>query len=352
MADDKLVPTKKELKQAVKEVEKELKDAEKDFVKQVLAAKPELVQTLRDAGFDNARIEKWVAELALMSGLTETDMVRIAEPIAAPPVPVSAARRQLTLWRHQISHWWHHGKGLRRLIYGSGWTILLYQAVTKSALGWVGWALGLLVLGMKLRVVVGEMDPKHLPMLQRTLDERQILLKKLLHTLQLWGDTKPHDHELEAFQVDCLKLIVSLVRDHRSDLRGKQIFANLLVRRGADRVFVIARADDTREVPKEYAQQQVTVAWEAFVTGLPHMAGDLYAEAPSTTPGKSYHSVLAIPVKLQNEVLAVVSIDSEMKHHFHKYFDDLQTLLGPYVQLLASALTQDHDRNQPKALTE
>lgn len=309
-------------------------------------ARENLIRSLRGAGFDEAKVQEWVRLVETeMPDLPKDEIVAFTKAGELGAAPVSPTRRQLTIWRHSLSHWWNHGKGVSRLIYASAWGTLLYQTVTKSALGLVGWVIGLVVLYMKLRVVIGEMDPKHLPMFQRTLDERQLLLKKLLHSMQLWGEQAPTVRELENFEVDCLRLIVSLVRDHRSDLHGKKIFANLMVERG-DSVLVIARADDNRDVPKAYAREQVSIACSAFETGLPKMTGDVYADAPNTERGKSYSSVLAIPVKIRNQVLAVVSIDSELKYHFYNYFDELENLLGPYIQILASALLADHDNSR------
>jgi hypothetical protein len=172
------------------------------------------------------------------------------------------------------------------------------------------------------------------------------MLKNLIATLQQWQTEPPSsEDQLRAFQLDVLRLVASLIRDHRSDLGGRKVFVNLIVRTG-DGVEVVARATDNRTVPKRYSKEECSIAWKALETGLPQMAGDLYVDAPRSPPGKSYKSVLALPVKLRDRVLAVVSIDSELRHHFSGHFDTLLTLLAPYVQLVASGIAVDHDTQQ------
>jgi hypothetical protein len=298
---------------------------------------PELEREMREAGFDEDRVQQWLRRLAPMVNVPETSLVALAKP-EAQRVTVSPTRRQLTIWRHQVSHWWNHGGGIFRVIYGIGWLTLLGKAIAAAAVGWMGYALGLVVLLGKLKFVIGEWSPRHLPLLQRTNITRQLLLKKLMEKLQRWHLDPPNAFQLREFQTDSLKLIVTLVRDHRSDLDGRRIFANLLVRKGEDAIWVIARADDTRLVPKAYSRTECSIAWRAFETGVSQESGDVYEEEPHTELGKTYNSVFAIPVKLNHQVVAVVSIDSDLKHHFYKFKDELQNLVGPYVQLLASTL--------------
>jgi len=318
--------------------------------KQILDAHPAVVSTLRETGMSDAKIFDWICKLAPLN-LRDEELLKISEASADAPLPVSATKRQLTIWRHQLSHWFTHGKGLQRLIYAGLWLSLLWGAVMKSGLGWFGYVAGLIVLGMKLKVLIGENDPKHLPLLQRTQNERSLMLRSLLEREQQWRSVKPSRDQLRKFQVDALHAIALLVRDHRADLGGKRIFVNLIVQQG-DGVEVIARANDNRPVPTRYTREQCSIAWAAFVTGVPQLTGDLYAEARQTALGKKYNSVLALPVRLRDAVLAVVSIDSELKHHFHGHFDDLQTWLGPYVQLIASSLLEDHDTPQLPPSTE
>jgi len=331
-------PSRKERRAATKAKEAE----DRAFRKAVFDAHPEVVTTARQAGLNDDKIYKWILKLAPLK-IGDTELVQIGGRSIDTPMPVSATRRQLMIWRHQIAHWWHHGKGFQRLVYGGLWISVLWKAVVAAGL-W-GKIAGAIVCAMKFKVVIGEIDPRHMPLFWRTLNERQLMLKNLVTTLQQWGGVRPNPDQRRAFQVDVLKLVASLVRDHRADLGGKKIFVNLIVRVGDD-VEVIARANDNRTVPMRYTKYQCSIAWKALETGVPQLTGDLYADAPKTTPGKSYQSVLALPVKLRNRVLAVVSIDSELKHHFYSHFDKLQTLLGPYVQLIASAIDEDHDNQR------
>lgn len=332
--------TRKERRAAEKAKEAE----ERALKKAVLESHPEVVAAAREAGLSDDKIFTWILKLAPLK-IGDTELVQIGERGIDTPAPISATRRQLIIWRHQIAHWWHHGKALQRLIYGGLWISLLWNAVMKAGLGLFGYIAGIIVLGSKLKVVIGELDPKHMPLFWRSLNERQLMLKNIVTVLQQWRTAPPNADQRRAFQVDVLRLIASLVRDHRADLGGKKIFVNLIVRAG-DGVEVIARASDNRTVPMRYTRDQCSIAWKAFETGVPQMTGDVYVDAPRTGPGKSYKSVLALPVKLRDRVLAVVSIDSELRHHFHSHFDKLQTLLGPYVQLIASAFDEDHDNQR------
>jgi hypothetical protein len=114
---------------------------------------------------------------------------------------------------------------------------------------------------------------------------------------------------------------------------------------------VIARSDDKRPVPKTYSAEECSIVWSAINTGAPQATGDVHSDAPKTGRGKSYQSILALPVRLKNQVLGAVSIDSEAAYHFEGFEDDLEVNLAPYVQLLAivlarevaKALPQDHD---------
>jgi len=308
-----------------------------------IASHPELVAAAREAGLDDDKIAAWLQKLAPIA-IGDAELVKIGEPEADAPVAMSATRRLLAIRRHQLAHWLVHGKGVTRLFYGGFWLTLLWGAVMKSGLGWWGYVSGAVVLGVKLSSVIGEMGPKNLPLFQRTQNERSLLVKTLLERVQQWTSVKPTADQLRQFQVDALRVIALLVRDHRADLGGRRIFVSLLVTAG-DRVEVIARANDNRPVPMQYTKEQCSIAWEAFTTGVPQVTGDLRVDAPDTAEDKAYQSVMAIPVKLRDRVLAVVSIDSELRHHFHGHFDDLQTWLGPYVQLVASALIERHDRN-------
>ena len=72
------------------------------------------------------------------------------------------------------------------------------------------------------------------------------------------------------------------------------------------------------------------------------MVGDLYRELPGTPPGKSYKSILVIPVYLGDEVVGAVSIDSSKAYHFDSSARDLVHFLMPYIALLAWTLDTGH----------
>lgn len=114
------------------------------------------------------------------------------------------------------------------------------------------------------------------------------------------------------------------------------------MRRG-DQIIVVGRSDPHRPTPKVYSRAQCLLVWNAIETGETQITGDLYADFPTTIPGKKYKSVLVLPVRFRGAVLGAVSIDSPETFHFHLNFDDLQVHLSPYVQLLAVTLLNVHD---------
>jgi GAF domain-containing protein len=148
--------------------------------------------------------------------------------------------------------------------------------------------------------------------------------------------------------VSVLHLIASYVRDHRSDLKGRRVFVNLLVR-SAERIDVIARSDAKRPLPQSYGPEECSIACAAIDTGAPQVTGDVYRDAPKTKEGKPYKSILALPIILERQVLGAVSIDSKEPYHFEGHVEDLEVQLAPYVQLLAptlvvaAAVAKDHD---------
>jgi hypothetical protein len=186
-------------------------------------------------------------------------------------------------------------------------------------------------------------------LLRSNYDERKLAFQKLIHTMQQWFVEPPTTREVARFQQDALQLIALYVRDHRYDLKRKQIFVNLMVQRG-EQVVVIRRADpETRPVPQAYASHECTLVWEAIRGRRAQVTGDVYEQFPGTRPNKPYNSIIVLPVFLGARVVGAVSIDSEAKYHFDRYFEELQTALAPYVQLLATTLSEDHDTGVPEA---
>lgn len=262
-------------------------------------------------------------------------------------------RKQWNIWRHEITRWWNHRNPLTRVVYGTSWLALLVGAAIqagKGALGWPSAVLACVLVFIKLKSRLTELDPDHMKDLKRTHAERQLLLGKLIHTAQRWSIDPPSKAERREYQQDALRLITSYMRDHSSDLKGKLVFVNLLQQTGPGTVMVIGRSDANRPFPKLYRAEQCSLVWEALQTGVPQVTGDVYVDAPATPPGKRYHSIMVLPVKLRDRVLAAVSIDSEARHHFDRYFDRLKEELSPYVQLIAISLSWDHDTSTSKAL--
>jgi hypothetical protein len=301
---------------------------------------PECEHVLREKGFAENAIQEWLQKLSTF-GLSDEQLVQLVLGQPLSGIVPSKWSKQLTLMRHRFSHLLNHGRLSVRLLYVGSWSTLLLGAILKAGLGWWGWLTGLIVLVIKLRSLWREIDPVHLPVLQRTHNERNYLLERLILTIQLWqrSGSPPNSREIDAFRVDVLKLIASYARDHRSDLAGKSIFVNLLVRQG-DRIAVIARSDTNRQVPQLYSPEECSVAWATFQDGQPHACGDLQREHPNGSANKRYKSILTVAIKLNHRVLGVVSIDSESAYHFEGYERSLPLALAPYVQLLASSLNE------------
>lgn len=302
-------------------------------------ALPRVDKALLDAGFSPEERDEWMRRLGQIldvSDVSEDEVVSLVTGDLAPHTH-SYLRRQLNIWRHELARWWNHRNPLVRLVYGVGWLVVLVGAAVQSGLSVAGYITAGAVLMVKVWTSLQELDPKHLPALRRGRTERQLLLEKLVHTTVVWLSRPPSPRELREFQQDVLGLIASYVRDHRSDLKGRKIFVNLLVPDG-DGLTVIARSDDQRPVPQRYAPDECLVMWKALHTGRAQCSGDIYEDCPKTPKGKPYRSVLAIPIKLDKRVVGGVSVDSAAKYHFDRYVDELQVELAPYVQLLAVTL--------------
>ncbi|MEO8844578.1 MAG: GAF domain-containing protein [Kofleriaceae bacterium] len=263
--------------------------------------------------------------------------------ISAPPPSLVAKtkrhiRRELTIRWHQIVRAWSFEHPVKRLIYAVAYLWLPVKAALRLGFGLHEIiAAGILIVA-KGRKVLMDFDPDHIKAIRRNYSERKLQLVSLLHTVQQWKLVEPNDREVLKFQTDALVLIASYIRDHRSDVKGKKLFANLLVKDGIEHVKVIARADNNRPIGQRYTRDECTLVWGAFESRSAQMTGNLQEAIPSTPLDKKYKSILTLPIIFRDEVVGVVSIDSEEKYHFDGYFEELPTHLGPYVQLLASSL--------------
>lgn len=320
---------------------------------------PRCAALLRSVGYSELDIQKWLLSLSRIS-LGDEQLVRLIQGESLSTIVPSPTKKRFVIWRHQFAHLLHHKKLSHRLLYSLSWAGLLFGAMFKSGLGTWGYLGGAIVLAFKLRGFWKELDPVHLPLLHRTMNERNLRLRSLVYRLQLWFQNAPSQHEIETFRTDVLQLVASYVRDHRSDLQGRKVFVNLLVAGPSDTVTVVSRSDELREVPKTYTPEECSVVWKVLQTGIPQVCGDLQIEHPGpSSSGKKYKSILALPIKLGHQVLGAVSIDSEEAHHFEAHDHALSEELAPYVQLLASAVgipiaiatSEDHDTDaSPKEL--
>lgn len=228
-------------------------------------------------------------------------------------------------------------------VFAPGWKAQLLQTVAQvvlvalPAIG-MGWKYGFYYTGAWALFWFyrswAQSTPRALAMLNRNDAERQLQLGSLIEML-LRNDLAPA--EVRAFQQRALQLIVSYVRDHRSDLSATEIFANLLVEDGVD-MRVVARDRQHRVTSLRHPKKD-SIAWKAVSTGEIQFTGDVYHDYPTTLPGKPYRSILAIPVVLDGKVLGTVSIDSSREHHFDGAVDRMAQHLLPFVTLLSWTLS-------------
>lgn len=156
------------------------------------------------------------------------------------------------------------------------------------------------------------------------------LLKKLMYRERMSAT------EVTLFQEETLQLIASYVRGFRADLRGTEIFTNLVIEDGDDLV-VVARDRDHRQPAARYPKADM-VAWEAIQTGEAAVVGDLQAQIPHVGAKKRYRSILSVPIFGPQGVVGAVSIDSLRPHDFDSECDKLVSGLAPYVCLLGWTL--------------
>ena len=77
-------------------------------------------------------------------------------------------------------------------------------------------------------------------------------------------------------------------------------------------------------------------ATQVFEDGRARVLGDLRAAYPGER--KPYRSILALPVRSNDRVLAVVSIDSARPYHFDLEYQELERYVAPYLALLEWSL--------------
>jgi hypothetical protein len=338
---------KKAAKMAAKEAARREKAAKAAALAALEKERPKLAAILKDLPWFTPEVRATWLERFKSTALTEEEVLAIVAPPKEPKASKrrSTLRERLIVARHGIRRWFRSQHLLFRLMYTAGWLYLLISSASKGA-----WSrltilsVAFVVIG-KTRFVMRDMHPKNMQIVDRGYNERKLLLQNVLETAQRWYATPPTTAEIDRYRRDALTLVAAYVRDHRARFGSREILANLCVRDG-DQIVVIGRSDGLRPVPKSYARDECTLVAKAIETGEPQLTGDLYGEFPNTIPGKSYSSILVLPVWYDGAVVAAVSIDSQEKYHFHLDFDGLQIHLSPYVQLLALALpkTQDEKR--------
>ncbi|MEJ7596788.1 MAG: GAF domain-containing protein [Kofleriaceae bacterium] len=321
---------------------------------------PRLRAALAADTSDEEAVSREIRNLARMPiGEDELLALLFPEPVGDTKLakrPTTPLRRQVIVWRHELTRWWKHKNPAIRIVYGTSWLALLATTTFASVLPWwVAYPLAAVVIGIKMKSRLGELDPDHMRDLKRTHMARQLQLWELINIAQQWIGSPPSTRERNDYRDKVLALIVSYMRDHSADPKKRTIFVNLVEHVGGNVVSVIARSDANRPLPTFYQAEQCSLVWEAMKTGVAQVTGDVYTDAPLTPAGKRYHSVMALPVKFggkTGEVVGVVSIDSEQKFHFDRHFDRLKEELSPYVQLLAVAMTLDHGKTRNAQLPE
>lgn len=285
----------------------------------------------------------WLQHLSTLP-VSEKELIEIVDAKPSLGEKRRAIRRQLTIAKYSIQHWWRGGNAVGRVFYTAAWLFILISTAVK--LTWPPLAIVLTVAGIvgaKIKFLWNDAHPKNMRLVVLGYNERKVAFARLLQLMQTWFVKPPEQGELSTFRQSALQLIADYVRDHRSRVGSRRISANLIVKDG-DNAVVIARSDSLRPVPQRYTSKECALAWEVLNTGNPKVTGDLYEDFPDSLPGKKYRSILVLPVWFHGRVAAVVSVDSQEKYHFHLDFDDLQVRLAPYVQLIASALPDAHGK--------
>lgn len=307
---------------------------------------PAVARILRESGLPAKEQEEWLEYLSALGTVSEEELALALAPDASTefaPATRGYLRKRWTIFRHEVSRWWRTKRFWSRLLYAISFLVVPIQAAIHLGLTWktvIPTAFFLFMFGWR---ALRQWEPENMRLIERNYDVRKLKFQKLIATTQSWYEHRPTAREVSEFQSTTLELIATYMRDHRADLRGRKIFANLLVEDGDDLV-VIARSDEHRQAQARYPKEKMLV-WQAMQAGEPRWTGDLSGDFPDTVPGKRYNSIMVVPVFSGGRVVGAVSIDSEAHHHFDKYAETLPTHLAPYVQLLAATLSGPCARN-------
>lgn len=255
--------------------------------------------------------------------------------VALPRRRKNSMRRRFEITKYRLSDVWN-SKSLALRIFA----FVLSVAAVALPVWSRGWRYGVtgsifycIVLGVR---GVRDSSPKNMQIVQHGYLRRKLSFYKIIEDLQLAPRLALQPDAVKRFQQEALSLIAQYVRDHRHDHRALIVFANLLVEDG-DEMVVVARDQPHRPGPSRHPKS-CSIVYKALHEGEPQCTGNVYGDYPDTIPGKRYKSILAIPVKLDGQVLGVVSIDSSKHFHFDGDFTDLVNYINPYVGVLGWTL--------------
>jgi hypothetical protein len=183
---------------------------------------------------------------------------------------------------------------------------------------------------------IKETSAEHMQFLEKNYTTRKYALGELIVEMHRLAEMTAD--EVSGFQERTLRLIAQYVRDHRADLKGQSIFANLLIEHGDD-VVVLSR-DKPHRVPMVRHPKAQMAATSVFQDGEMVVIGDLETELPNG-PKKRYRSFMVLPIYLGAKIVGALSIDSTERYHFDFEAEELWVCLLPYVNLLAWTLAEN-----------
>jgi GAF domain-containing protein len=227
--------------------------------------------------------------------------------------------------------WYRRKPVLVRLLYVVTYLSLPVGAAVKLGISWTTVGTVALLIGQRGWSAWKELEPQHMQFLKKNYLQRKYALGGMIEQMHRMGSMK--DEEVQRFRSDTLQLIANYVRDHRADVSDPRIYANLLIEDGDDLV-VIARDQPNGRLGVRYRKSKMAVA-EVLHTGEAVIIGDLSSEFPSNADGKSYKSILGLPIYLDGRIAAILSIDSQQAYHFDWEASELWDYLLPYMNLLA-----------------
>jgi hypothetical protein len=261
----------------------------------------------------------------------------IAEYFTSEDDRIPGNRGALTAWwlvnGPALSNWWRRQPPLERLLHVAAYLALPVTAAATVGLSALSVVAIAVLVTMQARKAWAAYRPGHLHIVHRNQLAKKIALRCLVDDLQ--RNREMGHAEVRRFQEEALDFIARSVRDRRSDLEGSAIYANLLVENG-EYMMVIARNESHRILPGRYPKENL-LAWRALESGRPKLLGDL----GETEANPLYRSILALPVTWRGIPVGVVTVDSQLSHHFDRDFQSLTDELNPFVAMLAWTLTDE-----------